>query len=198
MEWTHSDVIGLANVRCANCGGSGLLRIGRPPAPAKLRWSTQSDHRRNSPCNCVLRNIFRACLQRFHDCATTSGYCSVVKYEYSPGVDAMRSWGRHAEDYKADLYLIAKRTLSASDFQIFRLHFLLGCEWSVCCRLLKLAKHTFFHSSYRVQQQLGRVYRETRPYSLFPLDEYFGGTMRKMKVAAFPAVEESKPLRRAA
>jgi hypothetical protein len=25
---------------------------------------------------------------------------------------------------------------------------------------------------------LGRVFRELEPYSLFPLDEYFGGTIR--------------------
>jgi hypothetical protein len=28
---------------------------------------------------------------------------------------------------------------------------------------------------YRIEQRLGRVYRELEPYALFPLDEYFGG-----------------------
>ena len=37
---------------------------------------------------------------------------------------------------------------------------------------------TFFHILYKVEQKLGRVFRELEPYSLFPLDEYFGGTMR--------------------
>lgn len=37
----------------------------------------------------------------------------------------------------------------------------------------------FFHEVYRIQQKLGRIYRELEPYSLFPLDEYFGGTYKK-------------------
>ncbi len=38
----------------------------------------------------------------------------------------------------------------------------------------------FFHSVYRgIQQQLGLAFRETKPYALFPLDEYFGGTIQK-------------------
>ena len=45
-------------------------------------------------------------------------------------------------------------------------------------RRLKLERGEFFHAVYRVQEKLGRVYRELKPYSLFPLDEYFGGTVR--------------------
>jgi hypothetical protein len=37
----------------------------------------------------------------------------------------------------------------------------------------------FFHEIYRIQQKLGRVYRELEPYALYPLDEYFGGTYKK-------------------
>jgi len=36
----------------------------------------------------------------------------------------------------------------------------------------------FFHHIYRIQQKLGRVFRELTPYALYPLDEYFGGTTR--------------------
>jgi hypothetical protein len=31
---------------------------------------------------------------------------------------------------------------------------------------------------YRIEQKLGRVFRELEPYSLFPLDEYFHGPSR--------------------
>ena len=34
---------------------------------------------------------------------------------------------------------------------------------------------TFFHSVYRIEHKLGRVFAELEPYALFPLDEYFGG-----------------------
>jgi hypothetical protein len=33
----------------------------------------------------------------------------------------------------------------------------------------------FFHSVYRIQQKLGRVFRELEPYGLFPVDDYFHG-----------------------
>jgi hypothetical protein len=44
---------------------------------------------------------------------------------------------------------------------------------------LRIERGQFFHEVYRIQQQLGRAYRETVPYPLFPIDEYFGGTERE-------------------
>jgi hypothetical protein len=38
---------------------------------------------------------------------------------------------------------------------------------------------TFFHSIYRIEQRLGRVFAELEPYALYPLSEYFGGMIRK-------------------
>jgi hypothetical protein len=49
----------------------------------------------------------------------------------------------------------------------------------LCCRQMQMEKGLFFHAVYRIQQKLGRAFRETRPYPLFPLDEYFGATPRK-------------------
>jgi len=43
---------------------------------------------------------------------------------------------------------------------------------------------TFFHCVYRVEQKLGRTFREVQPYSLYPLDEYFGGTLRKARASS--------------
>jgi hypothetical protein len=57
----------------------------------------------------------------------------------------------------------------------------MGAEWRLCCRRLKIDKGNFFHMVYRIEQRLGRVYRELEPYALFPLDEYFGG-MGKLSV----------------
>jgi len=36
---------------------------------------------------------------------------------------------------------------------------------------------TYFHSLYRLENRLGRVFAEVLPYPLYPLDEYFGGTV---------------------
>ena len=55
---------------------------------------------------------------------------------------------------------------------------------------MKCDRGDFFHAVYRIQQRLGRVYREMEPYSLFPLDEYFGGKVQKTNLAIMP-----KPIR---
>lgn len=46
----------------------------------------------------------------------------------------------------------------------------------MCCRKLNLDRGTFFHDVYRIQQKLGRTFRELEPYALFPVDEYFSST----------------------
>jgi hypothetical protein len=105
----------------------------------------------------------------------------------------------------ADFYLVAKRTLKEDEFRLFRFHFLLGADWKLCCRRLGIDRGTFFHAVYRIEQKLGREYREIRPYSLYPPDEYFGGTMRKAKVVVMPSVPPAEnkgivrpPVRKAA
>jgi len=183
MRWTHSQAVGLSNVRCEKCEGTGL----RPGPHRTGNW----------PCNCVLRNIFRACLARFQHCDALDAYISAVRYEHRPGAEASATWSRVAEDYKADFYLIAKRTLTEDEFRLFKLHFLWGGDSKLCCRRLSMDRGAFFHAVYRIEQKLGRVYREVRPYSLFPLDEYFMGAIRKAKVlpVALPHAADSLPLR---
>jgi len=106
------------------------------------------------------------------------------------GHDVNCTWSRTSEDYMADFYLVAKRILAEDEFKVFRFHFLLAADWKLCCRRLNIDRGTFFHTVYRVEQKLGRIYREIRPYSLFPTDEYFGGTIRKAKLLASVALDE--------
>jgi len=75
--------------------------------------------------------------------------------------------------------LVSKRFLDEFEYKLFRFHFLLGADWRLCCRQLKMEKGVFFHAVYRIQQKLGRAFRELTPYPLFPLDEYFGAVVRK-------------------
>jgi hypothetical protein len=114
------------------------------------------------------------------------------------GQDVNCTWTRTSEDYMADFYLVAKRVLEEDEFRIFRFHFLLSADWKLCCRRLNIDRGTFFHAVYRIEQKLGRAYRELRPYSLFPTDEYFGGTIRKGRVMTMPATEvvKAKPILR--
>jgi hypothetical protein len=95
-----------------------------------------------------------------------------------------------------DFELIARRTLTIQENQLFRFHFLLGADWRLCCRRLKMARGAFFHAVYRIESKLGRAYRETEPYGLFPLDEYFGGTVRvKTKRTSAVSKDPAKALR---
>jgi hypothetical protein len=104
----------------------------------------------------------------------------------------------------ADFHLVATRTLDEFHLRIFRYHFLLGADWRLCCRKLNMERGNFFHAVYRLQQQLGLVFKELKPYPLFPTDEYFGGTIRKTlpgavaesraKVIQMPSPSKAKPL----
>ncbi len=132
-----------------------------------------------TPCNCVLRGIFRACYNRFRHCIEKEKHMTQARIQIIGATERRQVWGRRDEEYIADFCLVSRRYLDDVEYQLFRFHFLLGADWKLCCRRLKIDRGTFFHSIYRIQQKLGRVFRELEPYALFPLDEYFGGSVRK-------------------
>ncbi|MGH9559539.1 MAG: hypothetical protein ACRD30_09890 [Bryobacteraceae bacterium] len=137
-----------------------------------------------SPCNCVLRAIFRICWDRFTRCVTQERHLSRVSLEPHAGRSRPGSWGRKDEEYIADFCLVARRALEESEHRLFRYHFLLGADWKLCSRKLGIDRGNFFHSVYRIEQKLGRVFRELEPYPLFPLDEYFQGPARMAPACA--------------
>jgi hypothetical protein len=106
-------------------------------------------------------------------------HMSHVRLEIIGGQERRQVWGRKDEEYIADFTLVAKRYLDEFEYKLFRFHFVLGADWRLCCRQLEMEKGVFFHAVYRIQQKLGRAFRELSPYPLFPLDEYFGATVRK-------------------
>jgi hypothetical protein len=181
MEWTRSETLAQAAPGCNTCLGLGL-RIGR--------------HETTHPCNCVLRAIFRACFEHFRDCVSRERYISKVTLDPLPGKDRRGSWGRKSEEFSADFCLISKRTLTervrtsqvessempvVTEYDIFRYHFLLGADWKLCCRKLRMDRGNFFHAVYRIEQKLGRVFRELEPYSLFPIDDYLHGPVKGVR-----------------
>ena len=174
MEWTRSETLALAANSCTQCHGLGL-RIGRRGTA--------------SPCNCVLRGIFRACYARFRNCVEKEKHLSKCVLEFMPGSNHRNTWGRKDEEYCADFILIARRVLTPEEYRIFNFHFMLGADWRLCCIRLKLDRGLFFHAIYRIQQVLGKTFLELEPYALYPLDEYFNGGARgndpiTMKTAA--------------
>jgi hypothetical protein len=98
-----------------------------------------------------------------------------ISIEFSSGREGRRSYGRKREEYIADFCLVSRRHLDPVEQQIFKFHFLLGADWKLCCRRLKMDRGTFFHTVYRIEHRLGKVFANLQPYSLYPVDEYFGG-----------------------
>jgi hypothetical protein len=191
MQWNRSEAIGTSSMTCAHCHGEGLRRYTRKRGSSK-------------PCNCTLRGVFRVCLAKFRECVEKPKHLSRATLQTCSGQQGYRVWGRKDEEYMADFYLLAKRNLDEEHFKIFKFHFLLGADWRLCCRRLNMDRGNFFHSVYRIQQQLGLAFRETKPYALFPLDEYFGGTIQKAvpgpmppssKVLQMPLAKMRKSLR---
>jgi hypothetical protein len=117
---------------------------------------------------------------------------SRVSLEHTSSQSRTGTWSRKDEEFIADFSLIAKRTLTEDEHKIFRYHFLLGADWKLCCRKLKVEKGDFFHAVYRIQQKLGRAFRDTQPYGLFPLDEYFNGTTRA-QAARVVSIDSGRP-----
>lgn len=185
FEWTRSETIAVAKQSCTQCQGLGL----------RARTSRTGP---DMPCNCVLRAIFRACYARFRLCLAKEGRMSHVRFEIVGGRERRAVWGRKDEEYVADFCLVSKRILDEFEYKLFRLHFLLGADWKLCCRQLNLDRGLFFHSVYRIQQKLGRAFRELTPYPLFPLDEYFGPVVRKALSSEANAVLRMPPPRRRA
>lgn len=180
MVWTRSETLALAVHNCVHCDGLGL-RVSEKDEPMQ-------------PCNCVLRSIFRACYIRFRECIDKEKYVTRVTLDAVHGVDCKNAYSRKNEEYVADFCLVSTRFLTEKEHIIFRYHYLLGADWKLCCRKLGLDRGTFFHLVYRIQQKLGRAFRELEPYSLYPLSEYFGGEMR-MAGATRPTERKVVPIR---
>jgi hypothetical protein len=183
FEWGHSDVLALAKEGCTHCQGTGV------------RNTTKQGH--NSPCNCVFRAIFRACYRKFRYLAQQEKHISRTRLEpVTNGKDHRHTWGMKDEEYMADFLLVTRRSLNETDYRLFNYHYLLGADWKLCCRRLRMERGEFFHEIYRIQRILGRTYRELQPYALFPLDEYFGGSVRTEKVQVRPNVIQMPARRR--
>jgi hypothetical protein len=171
----RSDLIGLALPTCAHCHGTAL----------------SSEHR---TCKCVDREVFRACLERFTAIQDGEEFIAPISLEHAgSGPRGYRIFSRKNEEYCADFVLVAKRTLDALEYDVFRFHMLLGADWKLCCKRLKIDRGTFFHAVYRTEQKLGRVFRTLKPYSLFPLGDYYFGTVRGRKIPASVPDEPAQP-----
>lgn len=162
MQWNRSNAIGLAKAACNFCNGQGT-RIVRGD---------------EYPCTCVFRTIFRACYERFRECAAYGSNLNTANLDLSTGPVGRHIYSLKREEYMADFCLISRRTLGELEYKVFRYHYLLGADYILCCRQLKMERGDFFHLVYKVQEQLGRAFAEVRPYALFPTRDYFRNVRR--------------------
>lgn len=170
MQWDRTNTIGLAKVSCSYCHGYGLRLIRKG---------------KEIPCDCVFRAVFRACHHRFRECVEKGPHTSTVTLEFCRGTEGRRTYSRKREEFMADFCLVSRRSLDDVEYRIFRFHFLLGADWKLCCRQLRMDRGSFFHLVYRIQQKLGQAFVELQPYALYPLDEYFSGMIRREPPRAF-------------
>jgi hypothetical protein len=157
--WTKNECLALAAHSCAWCFG-----LGRRPGKAG----------NESVCNCVHRSAFRACYARYRKCSARE-QISRVSLEANPGKQRYTTYGFKSEEYMADFVLTARRVLGTDtlSWKVFRFHFLYGANWILCTKRLGINRGAFFHEVYRIEQRLGRAYRELEPHALFPVDQYF-------------------------
>jgi hypothetical protein len=119
-------------------------------------------------------------------------YGSAVSLEFCNGKEGRRSFSRKREEFMADFCLVTRRTLDESEYRLFRFHFLLGADWKMCCRRLRMERGSFFHEIYRMEQKLGRTFAELEPYSLYPVEDYFSKPHPGVPVLpTVPAIDRS-------
>lgn len=185
MEWTRSETIAMASATCVFCRGLGL------------RHTEKLGEAR--PCGCVFRRIFRACLERYQTCASNAQRIKPVTHEYFSGTRGLRSFGRRNEEFIADFEAISRRTLDAEEMDLLRLYFFQGHGWKTCADRLKSNRGAIFHMVYSIEEKLGRAFRETEPYSIFPIDEYFSGiAYRKVPASLLRQQNEEDPMEQVA
>ncbi len=98
---------------------------------------------------------------------------SRVSFEHFGGKERRGMWSRKDEEYAADFCLIARRTLDPYHYRVFSYHYLLGAHWRMCCERMGLDRGRFFHAVYWVQETLGKVFHDLKPYALYPPRDYF-------------------------
>jgi hypothetical protein len=151
------DLIACALIGCTECNGTGARLAGCEKIEAV--------------CPCCYRQIARIVLARVRMYAESGHTIRTNMMQFASGSNRIgrRATGRKAEELIADCYLIAKRTLSAVEFDIYRRHFLLGQPFTA---FPAVTRGNFFHSCYRIEQKLGERFVNLTPYPVFPLDSY--------------------------
>lgn len=156
----------LALISCSKCYGRGFV-IGRDLATEFL-------------CPCVARKIFHTVLAR-RDYFYESGKITQINYtqmEYKAYGDSSNAgvytvYGIMNLEYCIDFEILARHSLSETQFLIFKLRYLQKKNFKVCCKRARLSRGNFFHMCYIIEQKVGLAALALKPYPLFPISDYF-------------------------
>jgi len=148
----------MASACCSRCGGEGTTNL--------------------HPCRCVYRGMFRECYKRYLYCRDLQVVCCVERIQRGGGYVV----GFKSSEYVTDFEQVGRRSLPVPvENAVFRFHFLAGADWKLCYRQLGINRGEFFHVVYRVEERLGRVFAELKPYALWPVNEYFAGQRMNLR-----------------
>jgi hypothetical protein len=94
-----------------------------------------------------------------------------------------RVYANKTAEYIADFEIVARNLFRepalmnhnqyTNLYEVFRSNVILGAQYKEASRMLGISPGNYFHAVYVMQQKLGRKLVETKPYALYPLDEYF-------------------------
>jgi len=138
-------------------------------SPSCVYCHGEGARRRLGTCRCVLREVFRICLEQYRysvENGLALNRCCVT--EISRGGKILTGLP-HAE-YVADFELAVYRALSPARRKLFDLRFAQGRTYRDCLGDLGLRRGEFFHQTYTVMELVGTECLK----GLYPLDEYFG------------------------
>jgi hypothetical protein len=132
----------------------------------------------------VLRAIFKACHRKFESVAKSPKGAGIVCLDRTgSGRINHMYFSRKSEEYTADFYLMCRRTLTPAEWTIFKFRYLLGADTALCARRLATTVQALSVRCYHIEVKLGYAFRDTVPFGLWPLDQYFSDTVRGEKVA---------------
>lgn len=166
-------LIALSSSSCASCHGTGTTLYGR-------------DHTEVT-CACVDRAVFRAVLGAYNFYGSDIGQSvkSVMTRFDGQGPRNRQVRGPEKTEYVASVHLVARRNLSPNEWLIWTRHYINGENWA----RFKMDRGNFFHACYRIEQKLGKLFRELTPYALYPIADYFARTLDPVRPCPIPPVK---------
>jgi hypothetical protein len=152
-------------------------------------------------CSCVYRRVCSDVIRRFRYAASglhVGPHPINLDHVTSPGYGKHARWIQES-DYVADVTLMARRTLDPDAYKLFRLYHVQGLDIRVCAQRLGIHSQECFRRVQDIEAQLGKAFKETLPYPLWPMRRYFdqyqpGGARPSCAVPA-ARIQERGPLR---